>query len=36
MCHYKNNVLIQLFYKDSKITISNLIWVQMNKTNYNM
>jgi len=27
MCHYKNNVIIQLFYNDSKMTISNLIWV---------
>jgi len=26
MCHYIDNVLIQLFYNDSKTTISNLIW----------
>jgi len=25
MCHYKNNVVIQLFYYDSKKDISNLI-----------
>jgi len=36
MCHYKNNVVIQLFYNDSKMTISNLIWVQMDIVNYNM
>jgi hypothetical protein len=36
MCHYKNNVVIQLFYNDSKMTSSNLIWVQTNIINYNM
>jgi hypothetical protein len=36
MCHYKNSVVIQLYYKDSKMTISNLIWVQTNIINYNM
>jgi hypothetical protein len=28
MCHYKNNVVMQLFYNDSNMIISNLIWVQ--------
>jgi hypothetical protein len=27
MCHYINNVVIQLFYNYSKMTISNLIWI---------
>jgi hypothetical protein len=36
MCHYKNNMIIQLFYNDSKMTINNAIWVQMDITNYYM
>jgi hypothetical protein len=28
MCHYKNNVVTQLFYNDSKMIISNLIRIQ--------
>jgi hypothetical protein len=27
MCHYKNNVVIQLFYNHSKMTINDLIWI---------
>jgi len=27
MCHYMNNVIIKLFSNDSKMTISNLIWI---------
>ncbi len=32
----QNNVVIQLFYNDSKITIIKLIWIQMDIINYNM
>jgi len=27
ICHYIDNVIIKLFYNDSKMTINNLIWV---------
>jgi hypothetical protein len=27
ICHYKNNVVMELFSNDSKMTINNLIWV---------
>jgi hypothetical protein len=27
MCHYIDNVIIQLFYNDSEMTTSNLIWI---------
>jgi len=27
MCHYIDNVIIQLFYNDSKMIINNLIWI---------
>ncbi len=36
MCHYKNNVVIQLFYNASKMIINNLTWVQIDVINYNM
>jgi hypothetical protein len=32
MCHYIDNVVIQLFYNDSKMVINNLIW-SINKYN---
>ncbi len=27
MCHYIDNVVIQQFYNDSKMTINHLIWI---------
>jgi hypothetical protein len=27
ICHYTYNVVMQLFYNDSKMNINNLIWV---------
>jgi hypothetical protein len=36
MCYYKSNMVIQLFYNDSKMTTNNLTWVQMDIINYNM
>jgi len=27
MCHYIDNMNIQLFYNDSKMIINNLIWI---------
>jgi len=36
MCYYKNNMVIQLFYNDSKMTTNNLTWIQMDIINYNM
>jgi hypothetical protein len=37
MCQrYIDNVVIHLFYNDSKMTTNNLIWVEMDIMSYNM
>jgi hypothetical protein len=36
MCHYIDNMAIKVFSNDSKMFISNLIWVSTNKKNYGM
>ncbi len=36
MCHSIDNVVLQLFYNDSKMIINNLIWIEKDTMNYHM